>query len=145
MISIKYKIMKNKDISPSNQESFERNTESNLNDSEFQNLKFNEETNSYELDVSSEENEEYDHPDPYDTTAKNGSDMNSDYDEANPYVGSLEYDKTASLENDLEKLDMHKISEQDLQISKRDELLSQTPEDFRNDLDEEGYPKNDRP
>jgi hypothetical protein len=136
--------MENKDITPSNQESFERNTESNLNDSEFQNLNYNEDTNSYELDVSSEDDEEYDHPDPYDTTAKNGSDMNSDYDEANPYVGGLEYDKKASLENDIENLGMHKISDEDLQISNRDELLSQTPEDLRDDLDEEGYPKNDR-
>ena len=136
--------MENKNITPTNKESFERNTESNLNDTEFQNLKFNEDTNSYELDVTSDEEEEYDHPDPYDTTAKNGSDMNSDYDEANPYVGGLEYDKTASLETDIEQLAMHKISEEDLQISISDELLSRTPEDFRDDLDEEGYPKNDR-
>ena len=136
--------MENKNITPTNKESFERNTESNLNDTEFQNLKFNEDINSYELDVTSDEEEEYDHPDPYDTTAKNGSDMNSDYDEANPYVGGLEYDKTASLETDIEQLAMHKISEEDLQISISDELLSRTPEDFRDDLDEEGYPKNDR-
>ena len=136
--------MENKNITPTNKESFERNTESNLNDTEFQNLKFNEDINSYELDVTSDEEEEYDHPDPYDTTAKNGSDMNSDYDEANPYVGGLEYDKTASLETGIEQLAMHKISEEDLQISISDELLSRTPEDFRDDLDEEGYPKNDR-
>lgn len=136
--------MENKNITPTNKESFERNTESNLNDTEFQNLKFNEDTNSYELDVTSEEEEEYDHPDPYDTTAKNGSDMNSDYDEANPYVGGLEYDKSASLETDIDNLAMHKISDGDLQISKSDELLSRTPEDLRDDLDEEGYPKNDR-
>lgn len=136
--------MENKNITPTNKESFERNTESNLNDTEFQNLKFNEDTNSYELDVTSDEEEEYDHPDPYDTTAKNGSDMNSDYDEANPYVGGLEYDKSASLETDIDNLAMHKISDGDLQISKSDELLSRTPEDLRDDLDEEGYPKNDR-
>lgn len=138
--------MENKDIKPTNQEIFERNTESNLKDSEFQNLKFNEETNSYELDVisSEEDAEEYDHPDPYDTTAKNGSDMNSDYDEANPYVGASEYDKTASLETDIDQLAMHEISEEELQISVSDEILSRTPEDFRDDLDEEGYPKNDR-
>ena len=136
--------MENKNITPTNKESFERNTESNLNDTEFQNLKFNEDTNSYELDVTSDEEEEYDHPDPYDTTAKNGSDMNSDYDEANPYVGGLEYDKSASLETDIDNLAMHKISGGDLQISKSDELLSRTSEDLRDDLDEEGYPKNDR-
>ena len=136
--------MENKNITPTNKESFERNTESNLNDTEFQNLKFNEDTNSYELDVTSDEEEEYDHPDPYDTTAKNGSDMNSDYDEANPYVGGLEYDKSASLETDIDNLAMHEISDGDLQISKSDELLSRTPEDLRDDLDEEGYPKNDR-
>lgn len=85
--------MENKTTKASQLESFERNTESNLNDSELQNLKFIEETNSYELDVSSIDDDDYDHPDPYDTGAKNGADMNSDYDEANAYVGGLEYDK----------------------------------------------------
>lgn len=133
--------MENKTTKASQLESFERNTESNLNDSELQNLKFNEETNSYELDVSSIDDDDYDHPDPYDTGAKNGADMNSDYDEANPYVGGLEYDKNASLESDIDNLGMHKISELDLKPNLQDKLLSQTPEDFRDDLDDEGYPK----
>lgn len=36
---------------------------------------------------------------------------------------------------------MHKISELDLKPNLQDKLLSQTPEDFREDLDDEGYPK----
>lgn len=136
--------MENKTTKATQLESFQRNSESNLNDSEMQNLKFNEKTNSYELDVSPVDDEDYDHPDSYDTDAKNGADMNSDYDEANPYVGGLEYDKKACLENEMDNLGMHKISESDFLLTPQDKLLSQTPEDFRDDLDPDGYPKNNR-
>jgi hypothetical protein len=102
-------------------------------------LTFNEKENSYELDVKSDV-KEYVHPDPYDTAADNGADMNSDYDEANPYVGS-EYDKNASLEHDADKLAMHVIEENDLKPSKQDEEFGHTAEDDLDDLDEEGYPK----
>ncbi len=127
------------------QERFDRNLESNLNDSEQQNLSFNKETNSFEIDINSEEGEEegYIHPDPYDTSAPNGSDSDSDYDEANPYVGD-EYAKDASLEKDIDKLGMHEISDDQLMINKKDERLARTKEDDRTDLDEEGYPKNNR-
>lgn len=102
-------------------------------------LTFNEKENSYELDVKSEV-AEYVHPDPYDTTADNGADMNSDYDEANPYVGD-EYDKNASLAHDADKMAMHIIQENELKSSKIDQELSHTDEDDLEDLDEEGYPK----
>lgn len=117
-----------------------RNQESNLVDNEAQNLKYNEKKGSYELDVESSdpEEEDYQHPDPYET---GGDDFSSEYDEANQYVGD-EYDKEASLEKDAEGLGMHIIGEDNLKLNKRDEEIAKTPEDERDDLDEEGYPKN---
>ena len=122
-------------------ERFNRNTESNLSDDEAKNLKYNEEENSYELDIEPED-EDYQHPDPYDTAADDGDDMDSDYDEANPYVGD-EYEKNRSLENDLDNLGMHTTDEDHLKISRRDERNSHVPEDDRDDLDAEGYPNNE--
>jgi hypothetical protein len=120
-------------------ESFKRNTESNLKGNEAQNLKYNEEENSYELDVEGNV-EEYKHPNPYDTAADNGDDMNSDYDEANLYVGD-EYDQKHSLKDDINKLGMHATDADHLKMSKIDEKNSYVPEDDRKDLDAEGYPK----
>ena len=123
----------------SRDERFNRNGESDLRDNEAQNLKYNEKENSFELDVESED-EDYQHENPYDTAADGGEDMNSDYDQANPYLGN-EYDKNLSLENEVEKLAMHLTTDDSLKINELDEELSQTPEDGRDDLDEEGYPK----
>lgn len=123
----------------SNEEKNARNGESNLADNEANNLKYNEEENSYELDVEGED-KEYKHINPFDTAADNGEEMNSDYDEANSYVGD-EYDNDASLKHDISKLGMHEAKATSLKMSKKDEALSQTPEDDRDDLDEEGYPK----
>jgi hypothetical protein len=106
-------------------------------------LKFNEEDNSYEIDVKSDD-PDYDHPDPYQTSAKNGEDMNSTYDEANPYDTADEYIPNESLETDVDKLGMHVSDGEIVEVDPIDELLSHTPEDDRDDLDEEGYPKNDR-
>ena len=39
---------------------------------------------------------------------------------------------------------MHIEGEEALEISEKDKELSHTPEDDRDDLDEEGYPKNDQ-
>lgn len=122
-------------------EQFERNGESNLADNEARNLKYNEQENSYEIDVEGDD-PEYQHPDPYDTAADNGDDMDSDYDEANPYVGD-EYEKDHSLKDDLNNLGMHKTDADHLKISKRHEKNSHVPEDDRSDLDAEGYPKKD--
>ncbi|HEY1025608.1 MAG TPA: hypothetical protein VGE26_10625 [Sphingobacteriaceae bacterium] len=102
-------------------------------------LAYNENDDSYELDVESTD-QEYDHPDPYNSSAPNGSDFDSDYDEANPLV-SNEYDKDASLETDLDNLGMHVNSGNIVELSETDEDLARTPEDDRDDLDEEGYPK----
>jgi hypothetical protein len=106
-------------------------------------LKFNAEDNSYEIDVKSDD-PDYDHPDPYQTSAKNGEDMNSTYDEANPYDTADEYIPNESLETDVDKLGMHISDGEIVEVDPIDELLSHTPEDDRDDLDEEGYPKNDR-
>lgn len=132
--------METENSNNNSEERFNRNQESNLVDTEAQNLKYNDKKGSYELDVESTdpEEEDYQHPDPYDTAA---DDISSDYDEANPYVGD-EYDKEASLETDVDSLGMHVIGENNLQVSKRDEEIAKTPEDERDDLDEEGYPKN---
>lgn len=107
-------------------------------------LKYNEDSNSYEIDVPSD-NPDYDHPDPYNTAAKNGEDFNSTYDEANPYDTADEYIPNESLEDDVELLGMHVDHGESIIVDPVDESLSHTPEDDRDDLDEEGYPKNDTP
>lgn len=113
------------------------NMEVNIED-----LAFDEEKNSYELDVKSED-PEYIHPDPYDTAVENGGDADSDFDEANPTAVN-EYDKDLSLETDLDELGMHVDNGNIVEVLPIDAELSRTPEDDRDDLDEEGYPKNDR-
>jgi len=104
-----------------------------------QQLKYNAGDNSYEYDVKSDD-PDYDHPDPYNTSVKNGDDMNSTYDEANPYDAGDEYIPNESLETDVDLLGMH-IADS-IEVDPVDETLSHTPEDDRDDLDEEGYPKN---
>jgi len=111
---------------------------------DFTNLSFDENSNSFELDVKGDD-PEYDHPLPYDTSAPNGEDDNSDYDEANPYVGD-EYDtKEKQIESGLDDLGMHVDNGESIILCPEDELLAKTPEDERTDLDEEGYPINDSP
>ena len=106
-------------------------------------LKYNADDNSFEYDVKSDD-PDYDHPDPYKTSVKNGEDMNSTYDEANPFDAVDEYIPHESLEDDVELLGMHVDDGSIVELDPIDEVLSRTPEDNRNDLDEEGYPKNDR-
>ena len=105
------------------------------------NLVYNKDENSFEFDVNSED-PEYDHPDPYTTAAKNGTDFDSDYDEANPTIVD-EYDRLNDPATNPEDFGMHVDSGQIVELSLIDEELSKTPEDDRDDLDEEGYPKND--
>lgn len=107
-------------------------------------LSFNADDNSYEFDVKSDD-PDYDHPDPYNTSAKNGEDFNSTYDEANPYAVD-EYIPNENLETDVDKLGMHIDTKGSIvDLDPIDEVLGHTPEDDRDDLDEEGYPKNDTP
>src|ERR1700761_1990383 len=92
-------------------------------------LKFNADDNSYEYDVKSDD-PDYDHPDPYNTSTKNGEDMNSTYDEANPYDAGDEYIPNESLEDDVDGLGMHVDSYGDsVRVDPIDEDLAHTPED----------------
>ena len=114
---------------------------------ETQNLRdlaFDKDKNSFEIDVKSED-KDYDHPLPYDTTAANGGDDNSDYDEANPFIGDEYARKDEVLENDLDSMGMHIDDGDIVELNPEDEYLAKTPEDDRTDLDEEGYPINDAP
>src|SRR3546814_15806966 len=69
-----------------------------------ENLKYNDEEDSFELDVDSHV-KNYQHPSQYDTAAEDGDDMDSDWDEANQYVGN-EYDEK-SFASEIEKQEMH--------------------------------------
>jgi hypothetical protein len=113
-------------------------------ESAAENLSFNEEDDSFELDVESDD-PDYDHPDPYHTSVKNGADFDSSYDEANPYDAGDEYIPNESLETDVDDLAMHIDKGDIVHLDPMDEVISRTPEDSRDDMDEEGYPKNDRP
>jgi len=106
-------------------------------------LNYNADENSFEYDVQSDD-PDYEHPDPYNTSVKNGEDMNSTYDEANPYDATEEYIPNESLETDVDKLGMHIDDGSITGVDPTDKALGHTPEDDRDDLDEEGYPKNDR-
>lgn len=111
---------------------------------DFNDLSYNKEKGSYELDVKGPD-KDYDHPLPYETTAANGGDDNSDYDEANPYIGDEYANKEEQQESDLDDLGMHISGEEIVELDAEDEFLARTPEDDRTDLDEEGYPVNDDP
>jgi len=111
---------------------------------DFNQLSFDKEKNSYELDVKGPD-KDYDHPLPYETTAANGGDDNSDYDEANPYIGDEYAGKKEQAEADLDDLGMRIDNGNIVELDPEDEFLARTPEDERTDLDEEGYPLNDEP
>jgi len=105
-------------------------------------LKYDPETDSYEIEVESDD-PDYDPPQLFNTAAPGGSDFDSSYDEANPYDTQGEYDKNRSLVTDAEGLGMHIDDGKIVELDPVDETLARTPEDDRDDLDEEGYPKND--
>lgn len=106
-------------------------------------LNYNADEDSFEYDVKSDD-PDYDHPDPYKTSVKNGEDMNSTYDEANPYdTADGEYSGKRSIETDVDDLAMHIDNGDITEVDPVDAALAHTPEDDRDDLDEEGYPKND--
>lgn len=107
-------------------------------------LNYDPEKDSFELDVKSDD-EDYDHPDPYTTSVNKGSDFDSDFDEAN-ITANDEYhranDDVAEVA-EAGEFGMHIDSGKIVQLDPLDEELSMTAEDERDDLDEEGYPKND--
>lgn len=111
---------------------------------DFNQLSFDKEKNSYELDVKGPD-KDYDHPLPYETTAANGGDDNSDYDEANPYIGNEYAGKNEQVEAGLDDFGMRIDNGNIVELDPEDEFLARTPEDERTDLDEEGYPLNDEP
>lgn len=126
-------------------EDLSRDRMGNLNDDNEElasNLHYEEEKDSFDLDVDSE-TKDYVHPDGYDTSAEGGEDMDSDWDEANLYVGDEYDDRKESIENELDESDLHIRDKNALKTNLLDKKLSETPEDKRQDLDEEGYPKND--
>lgn len=137
------------DKSPEDERSLNDDLSAEINDQEEINspgtdkedLSYNEDDDSFELDVKSDD-PDYDHPDPYNTSVKNGADFDSSYDEANPYAVD-EYIPNENLETDVDQLGMHIDSGQIVEVDPADEAISRTPEDDRDDLDEEGYPKND--
>jgi hypothetical protein len=112
---------------------------------DFNDLSFNKDKQSYELDVKGND-KDYDHPMPYETVSTGAVDDNSTFDEANPYVGD-EYGTDEEIAQDkLNELGMHVDSNgESVLVSPEDEILARTAEDERDDLDEEGYPKNDGP
>lgn len=118
-------------------------TDDTTNAGEGENLNYIADEDSFEIDVKSDD-PDYDHPDPYNTAVKDGGDSISTYDESNP-LSVDEYIKDESLLTDADKLGMHINNGEDLEMDPIDDILSRTPEDNRSDLDEEGYPKNDRP
>jgi hypothetical protein len=136
--------MSEQKINPGSKSLQRDSTVDDLNDKvNHENLRYNKEEDSYEFDIKSE-NPDYDHPDPYNTAVKDGGDMLSTYDESNPLAVD-EYIKDESLETDVEQLGMHIDDGQIVETDIIDHLLARTPEDSRDDLDEEGYPKNDMP
>ena len=105
-------------------------------------LAYNEEDDSSEIDVP-QQDEIYDHPNPYKTSVKNGGDFDSSYDEANKEA--LDQYQENKDESFLDEYGMHVDKGEIVDLDPLDESLAETPEDQRDDLDEEGYPKNDRP
>lgn len=112
---------------------------------DFNDLSFDKDKQSYELDVKGED-KNYDHPMPYETVAAGSIDDDSTYDEANPYVGDEYATNVEKAKDKLDELGMHIDNEgESVLLSAEDEILGRTEEDFRDDLDEEGYPKNNAP
>lgn len=112
---------------------------------DFNDLSYDKDKQSYEFDVKGED-KEYDHPVPYETISAGAIDDDSTYDEANPYVGDEYATDIVKAKDKLEELGMHIDSKgESVLLSAEDEILARTEEDLRDDLDEEGYPKNDQP
>ena len=112
---------------------------------DFNNLSFDKEKQSYEYDVKGED-KDYDHPMPYDTVSTGAKDDISTFDEANPFIGDEYGSEEEKVNDQLDEMGMHIDTKgESVLLSAEDELLARTEEDFRDDLDEEGYPKNDAP
>lgn len=109
---------------------------------EPQDLTYNEQEDSYEMDVS-DEDPDWEHPMDYDTISEGAQDDDSTYDEANPFVGEEYAPKDELQEEALQDDQMHIDRGPIVHLSAEDEKLAEDQEDERGDLDEEGYPKKD--
>lgn len=105
-------------------------------------LKFNEEKDSFELEAETED-AEYQHPEPYDTAAPRGEDNNSTYDEENPYTADEYRDKKGQATHELEGLDTVIADEKLAGLDDVDERIADTGKGDAADLDDEGYPLRD--
>jgi hypothetical protein len=116
-----------------------------LNDAtKEENLAFDKDKKSFEFDVNSAD-EDYDHPSDYETVSEGAIDDDSTYDNSNPYVGDEYASKKEIADDELLESGMHLDKGESVRLSIEDKILSKTPEDDRDDLDEEGYPVNDEP
>ncbi len=103
-------------------------------------LSYDPEKSSYVYDVDNED-PDYEHPADYPTLSEGAEDDDSSYDEANPFVGDEYADKEELKGENLENSNMHIVGEDSLKVSAYDKKLAEDMEDYRDDLDEEGYPK----
>src|SRR5690606_39997315 len=110
---------------------------------EPQDLNYDEQKDSYEMDVG-DEDPDWEHPMDYDTLGRGAQDDDSTYDEANSYIGDEYADDQELKAEALDDQQMHIDSGQIVQLSSEDEKLAEDGEDLRDDVDEEGYPINDK-
>ncbi|GHE30523.1 hypothetical protein [Sphingobacterium griseoflavum] len=103
-------------------------------------LIYDAEKSSYVYDVANGD-PDYEHPADYPTLSEGAEDDDSSYDEANPFVGDEYAEKDELKGENLENSNMHIVGEEDLKVSPYDKKLAEDMEDYRDDLDEEGYPK----
>lgn len=115
--------------------------EKKVNEPTGENLKYNAEADSFELDSETGEGD-YQHPSPYDTSAQAGEDDNSTYDEQNPYTQNEYQDKNSLIEDQLERTETDQVVES-FELDDRDEELTNLEEAKDPSVDEEGYPKKD--
>lgn len=107
---------------------------------EVNDLAFDEEKGSYRLDVD-DDDPDWDHPADYDTLSRGADNDVSTYDGSNPFVGSEYADLDDLKQEDWRNSGMRITDKNNFKLSKLDKEISKDEEDFRDDLDEEGYPK----
>lgn len=107
---------------------------------EVNDLAFDEEKGSYRFDVD-DNDPDWDHPADYDTLSRGAENDASTYDVSNPFVGSEYSDLEDLKKENLNNLGMRITDKKNFKLSKLDKEISKDDEDYRDDLDEEGYPK----
>ena len=117
------------------------NEDKKMGETTGEDLKYNAQEDSFELDPETED-EEYQHPLPYDTSAPSGEDDNSSYDEENIYTRNEYQDKMTILDGQLEESETDRVLES-FELEDRDEQLTNQKENKSPEEDEEGYPKRD--